>query len=226
MYITRIAKVVMVACLAVFCLLVTFGNVNDYQANFLFVKHVMSMDTTYPGNTLMYRAITNPELWHAAFVLIIIGEALAGVLFLAGAIRLFQVRRDPGAAFDSAKDWTVAGALVAFLVWFFGFMVVAGEWFLMWQSETWNGQPAAFRFYLTTLAVLIFVIQPDRDLPEKVTRLSAKPARAPANKTAPAKKSAAKKSVAKKRVRAKKKTAAETSGALSHIAAVRTESEG
>jgi predicted small integral membrane protein len=231
MYITRIAKVVMVACLAVFCLLVAFGNVTDYQANFLFVKHVMSMDTTYPGNTLMYRAITSPELWHAAFVLIIIGEALAGVLFLAGAIRLFQARRDPGAVFDSAKGWTVAGALVAFLVWFFGFMVVAGEWFLMWQSETWNGQPAAFRFYLTALAVLIFVIQPDRDLPEKVTRLSAKPARAPAKKKAPAKKSAAKKSaakksVAKKRVPAKKKTAAKTSGALSRIAAVRTELEG
>ena len=144
-------------------------------------------------------------------------------MFLAGAIRLLQVRRDPGAIFDSAKGWTVAGALVAFLVWFFGFMVVAGEWFLMWQSETWNGQPAAFRFYLTALAVLIFVIQPDRDLPETVTGARVKPARAPAkNKSAraPAKKSAAKKSVAKKRVPAKKKTAAETRGALSRIAAV------
>ena len=43
-------------------------------------------------------------------------------------------------------------------------MVVGGEWFQMWQSPTWNGQPAAFRFYLTILAVLIFVSRPDGDL--------------------------------------------------------------
>jgi predicted small integral membrane protein len=58
----------------------------------------------------------------------------------------------------------VAGATLAFVVWFFGFMVVAGEWFAMWQSATWNGQEAAFRFYVAVLAVLIFVNQPDGDL--------------------------------------------------------------
>ena len=52
-------------------------------------------------------------------------------------------------------------ALAGFLVWFVGFMVIGGEWFLMWQSETWNGQEPAFRFYLTILAVLIYVNQPD-----------------------------------------------------------------
>jgi predicted small integral membrane protein len=34
----------------------------------------------------------------------------------------------------------------------------------MWQSKSWNGQEAAFRFYMTMLAVLIFVIQPDAEL--------------------------------------------------------------
>ena len=58
----------------------------------------------------------------------------------------------------------IAGATAGFLVWFFGFMVVGGEWFLMWQSDTWNGQEAAFRFYMAILGVLIFVNQPDRDL--------------------------------------------------------------
>ena len=56
-------------------------------------------------------------------------------------------------------------ALVAFLVWFFGFMVVAGEWFDMWQSKTWNGQDAAFRFYMSVLAVLILLNHSDPDLP-------------------------------------------------------------
>ena len=52
------------------------------------------------------------------------------------------------------------------LVWLvgFGFMVVGGEYFAMRQSKTWNGQEAAFRFYMTMLAVLIFVMQPDGEL--------------------------------------------------------------
>jgi predicted small integral membrane protein len=55
---------------------------------------------------------------------------------------------------------------MGFLVWFFGFMVVGGEWFAMWQSTTWNGQEGAFRFYMPLLAVLVFVNQPDAD-PER-----------------------------------------------------------
>lgn len=37
-------------------------------------------------------------------------------------------------------------------------MVVGGEWFLMWQSHQWNGQEAAFKFYMAILGVLIFSI--------------------------------------------------------------------
>jgi predicted small integral membrane protein len=55
MLITRYAKIVMSLVLAAFCLLVTFDNITDYGRNYLFVQHVMSMDTTFPGNALMYR---------------------------------------------------------------------------------------------------------------------------------------------------------------------------
>jgi predicted small integral membrane protein len=42
-------------------------------------------------------------------------------------------------------------------------MVVGGEYFAMWQSKSWNGQEAAFRFYITLLGVLIFVNQRDSE---------------------------------------------------------------
>jgi predicted small integral membrane protein len=173
MPITRYAKIVMSACLAAFCLLVAFGNITDYGTNYLAVQHVLSMDTTFPGNRLMYRSFTSPVLWHLCYGLIIAAQAVAGILFLAGAIRLFQVRYAPGAAFDQAKSLVVGAALLAFLLWFFGFMVVAGEWFAMWQSQTWNFQQDAFRFAVIVLAVLIFVNQPDGDVavakPKKAT---------------------------------------------------------
>jgi predicted small integral membrane protein len=165
MLITRYAKIIMSLVLAAFCMLVTFDNIADYGTNYLFVQHVMSMDTTFPGNAVMYRSITNPVLWRAAYAAIIATEGITGILYLAGAIRLFQTRNAPPAEFNRAKTYVIAASALAFLVWFFGFMVVAGEWFAMWQSAMWNGQEAAFRFYVAVMGVLIFVNQLDVDLP-------------------------------------------------------------
>src|SRR4051794_19393953 len=72
----RIAKVIMVGCLAIFASLVTFDNLVDYNANFVFVQHVLSMDTIFPGNALSYRRVTSPALWEAAYAVIILGEGL------------------------------------------------------------------------------------------------------------------------------------------------------
>ena len=86
------------------------------------------------------------------------------VLLAAGAVALGGALRADAATFENAKRFTVIGVTLAFLIWFTGFMVVGGEWFAMWQSKIWNGQESAFRFYLTALAVLVFVNQPDREL--------------------------------------------------------------
>jgi hypothetical protein len=99
----RAAKIVLSLALASFCLVVTFDNLTDYSTNYLFLQHVMSMDTTFPGNALMYRSITNPVLWQLGYALIIAAEGLAGLLFLAGAVRLIQVRNAPGEVFNAAK---------------------------------------------------------------------------------------------------------------------------
>jgi predicted small integral membrane protein len=161
---TRISKVIMVASLALFALLVTFDNLTDYETNYAFVRHVLSMDTTFPGNGLLYRRITSPVLWQAGYALIIVGEGLSGIVLAVAAISLARRLRSDGARFNHAKRFVIIGAALGFLEWFFGFMVVGGEWFSMWQSPTWNGQEAAFRFYMTILAVLIFVNQPDGEL--------------------------------------------------------------
>jgi predicted small integral membrane protein len=141
---------------------VTFNNITDYNSNYQFVQHVLSMDTTFPENVAMYRSITSPALWTIGYWGIIAGEALTGLLLLIGALRMWAARDAAPQAFDAAKDFVIAGATMGFLVWFVGFMIVGGEWFLMWQSDIWNGQDAAFRFYLSMLAVLIFVNQPER----------------------------------------------------------------
>lgn len=150
--------------LSLFAFLVTFNNITDYGSNFEFVKHVLSMDTTFEGNAAMYRAITTPWIWHAGYWGIIAGEGLTCLFLLWGGLRLIAAREDPPELFQEKKDIAVVGATLGFLVWFVGFMAVGGEWFLMWQSEVWNGQQAAFRFYMSILAVLIFVMQRDDEI--------------------------------------------------------------
>jgi predicted small integral membrane protein len=45
-------------------------------------------------------------------------------------------------------------------MWLVAFLSVGGEWFLMWQSKTWNGQEAAFRMFTVIGIVLLLVAQP------------------------------------------------------------------
>jgi predicted small integral membrane protein len=160
----RIVKIAMVASLALFAFLVTFGNVTDYDANYWFVRHVLSMDTIYPDNPLSYRAITDPALWHLAYGAIIFGEGLTCLAFTVAAAELTRSLHSDASRFRRSKRFAFIGAGLGFLVWFFGFMVIGGEWFAMWQSQTWNGQQAAFRFYMTILGVLVFVNQEDPEL--------------------------------------------------------------
>jgi len=153
----RLVKTAMVASAALFALLVAYNNLADYNSNYEFVRHTLSMDTTFPDNALKGRAITSPTLWALAYWSIILAEAATGLVLALGAFRLMLAWRAPAAVFAAAKPYVVIGVGLGFLVWFTGFMVVGGEWFLMWQSKTWNGQQAAFRFYMTLLAVGIFV---------------------------------------------------------------------
>jgi predicted small integral membrane protein len=41
--------------------------------------------------------------------------------------------------------------------WLVAFLVVGGEWFLMWQSKNWNGQDAAFRMFAIIGIALLFL---------------------------------------------------------------------
>ncbi len=160
----RLIKIAMVASCALFALLVAYGNLADYDTNYQFVRHTLSMDTTFPGNALMGRAITAPWAWTAGYWLIIATEATTGLILAIAAIRLLRLSQGPARAFNAAKTLVMVGCGIGFLLWFTGFMVVGGEWFAMWQSKTWNGQTAAFHFYMTLLGVMIFVNQPDGEL--------------------------------------------------------------
>ena len=166
MNILRACKSIVCLLLSFFALLVCLNNVMDYGSNYAFVQHTLSMDTVFPDNTLKYRAIVDPFVWSLSYGLIIFVEFLTGALLLIGAIGLLKNIHSP-LAFTRAKNWVYLGCLAGFVLWFFGFIVVGGEWFCMWQSEKWNGVESAFRFVVLIMFTLLFTAMPESENDQK-----------------------------------------------------------
>jgi predicted small integral membrane protein len=120
MVLIRLAKVAMIGSLAAYAFIVAYDNVVDYGSNYEFVRHVLSMDTTFPGNALMHRAITNESVWRVAYALIIAMEGLTALLLALGAAMLLGRLRAPAKVFNRSKVWAVAGLTVGFALWFLG----------------------------------------------------------------------------------------------------------
>ena len=147
-----------VGLIGVFACLVSLNNILDYQSNFEFVRHVLSMDTTFEGNKLMNRAIETSYVHHIAYAVIIFLEAAIGLInMVAAGLMISAIYAKDSMRFTRAKGLAIVGLTIGFILWFGGFMIVGAEWFLMWQSPSWNGQTAAFRFSSIILGSLIFL---------------------------------------------------------------------
>jgi predicted small integral membrane protein len=161
--ITRTAKTLLVAGIALFYTLVAFNNLTDFDSNYQFVHHVLSMDSTFPGNHGMWRALPSPAMQLAFYVSIIAWEIVTMILLWWGVASLLCVLRRDVAAFQSAKRIPVMALTLSMLMWLVAFLSVGAEWFLMWQSHTWNGQKAAFRMFVVVGLVLLIVLQPESE---------------------------------------------------------------
>lgn len=159
----RKAKMLLLSSVAFFYTLVVFNNLTDYGSNAQFVHHVLLMDTTIPGNHGMWRSISSPVV-DTVFYLSIIGwEIVTGVLLWWGVVRLLRSRREPATFFNAAKSMAVLGLTLSLLMWLVAFLCIGGEWFLMWQSPTWNGQEAAFRNFAIVGIVFLLLVMPDTE---------------------------------------------------------------
>ena len=159
MRIIRLSKTALVVAVALFFTLVAFGNMTDYGSNWQFVQHVLAMDTIFPDSSLRWRAITSSAFQAFAYWLIIAWEVATALVLWVGALRLLPAKS--AAEFTRAKPAAVLGLTMGFILYAMGFVDIGGEWFAMWQSRTWNGQPTAFGFLTVISAVLIILLMPE-----------------------------------------------------------------
>lgn len=141
----RLAKLVAVTGIGLLTFLIAFNNITDYYSDYYFVEHVMKMDTTFQGNNLMYRSVNSSVIYHMAYILIIALEALCSFCCLKGAWHMYRNISKKALNFQAGKCWAVYGVTLGITTWFIIFQVIAGEWFVMWQSSKWNGLDSADR---------------------------------------------------------------------------------
>ena len=162
--ILRAAKTLLVLAVAFYYTLVVLNNTTDYDSNFQFIRHVLMMDSTFPNNSGMWRAINSPSIHTLFYISIIAWESLTMILCWWGGIKLARNLKAPAAVFHQAKTVAVAGLTLSLLMWFLAFLTIGAEWFLMWQSQKWNGQEAAFRMFTVVGIVLVFLAMKDDEL--------------------------------------------------------------
>jgi predicted small integral membrane protein len=161
--ITRSAKLLLLAGIALYYTLVVLNNLTDFGSNYEFIQHVLSMDSTFPGNHSMWRALPWRDMHLVFYWLIIVWEIVTAILAWWGLVNLVRALRGPANVFNSEKRVAVMALTLSLLMWLVAFLDVGGEWFLMWQSRTWNGQEEAFRMFVIVGFVLLLLQQVDNE---------------------------------------------------------------
>src|ERR1035441_4612685 len=120
--ITRAAKLLLLSGIALYYSLVVFNNLTDFGSNYQFVQHVLAMDTTFPGNHGMGRALTSPAAHLAFYLSIIAWEIVTTILLWWGSVRLLRALRLGSAAFNAAKRIPVIALTLSMLMWLVAFL--------------------------------------------------------------------------------------------------------
>lgn len=159
----RILKIVLVLFVGLLALFFATANIANWDPGLETVAYVLGMEGHDYYSNRIFPQITNPVLVTIAFLAIIAGESLVGVLSLKGAWVLWRKRKLSADEFDSAKTFAILGCGMAMVVWFGGFMVFGGGLFQMWQSEIGAGSfRDSFTVAGTSGIIMLFLTTPDR----------------------------------------------------------------
>lgn len=159
----RLLKIVLVALIALLCLMYAAQNLVNLDAAFGAVGYVLGMSghSVYPAS--FGPAVTHPTLVGAAVGTIIAFEIAAGLLAAWGCLDLWRARRAAAVVFDAAKTRALLGCGLGLVVWLGLFSVGGGAYFQMWQTQIGTGSlNNAFQYIGMCGVVLIFVNMPER----------------------------------------------------------------
>ncbi len=158
----RVVKIFLVISLALWGLVGASGNFQSWGETMGSVSAVTTM-VTIEGGAGKWQATSNPVIIWAGAIFIAGSKLLMGLMCTLGAVRMLAARGADPATFNAAKTIALAGAGIAVVMLFGGFIVIAESWYELWrsQSELGGALDAAFRYAGMIALIAIFVAMPD-----------------------------------------------------------------
>lgn len=146
---TYYLKIFVLSVIAAFFSLVTYNNIADYETNHWCVQSTLTMESIQASNVI-WRSIQTPGVITAVYLFIIVFEAIIALLCWLSVILMLLKR--------GGKGLGLLSLTLAFGLFMFGFVVIAGEWFYMWQhSILASMQQKAAIFALVMLNSMLFI---------------------------------------------------------------------
>ncbi len=154
----RVVKIFLVITLALWGLAGASGNLQNWGETVGSVQAVTTM-VTFEGGATRWQATSNPVIVWSGAIFIAGSKLLMGLMCALGAARMLAALRAEPASFNAAKTIALAGAGIAVIMLFGGFIVIAESWYELWrsQSELGGALDAAFRYAGMIALIAIFV---------------------------------------------------------------------
>ena len=156
------AKIALIIMVAVWAFSSALQNVMDWQGTIQAVIATTSMATIESGET-SWKATSHPVVAWTGALFILISKLSAGTLCAIGALKMGAVHNKDIKIFGNAKNIALTGCLIAIIMLFGGFIVVAEGWFELWRSDTLRAPviESAFRYGCMISLVALIVASPD-----------------------------------------------------------------
>ena len=154
----RVQKILLGIVIAGYMLLVCFNNIADYNSNFVFLSKVSSMGDLFSGDVNRWRSVQQTWLHHAMYLFVIGFEITITWYLCKGVFSMLKTLNYSDLEFAKAKNILLTGLTLGALLWMGMFIGIAGEWFLMWQSKTWNAQSTAFSLSIVFLLIRLNIV--------------------------------------------------------------------
>ncbi len=122
-----------------------------------FVKGVLSGEGVPADSGFEWRFIDATWFQAVSYIAVMALETLTGILLLiAGILGL----RASGSSqrWNHVQKLTFLGGFLGLGIFFFGFMVVGGNWFIMYLNSQWNGLEPAFQNSVMTITMLLLTV--------------------------------------------------------------------
>lgn len=156
----RVAASGFVLMVAAYYLMVAFDNLtnpmNPNASNWPMVQGVLSGDGVPADSGFGWHFIDATPVQVLAYLAIVAAEAIAGIALLIGGSRGLQLSRTHD-RWAGAQRWTYLGGTVGLGLFFLGFMVIGGNWFIMYLNAKWNALQPAFQNSAMTALMLVLV---------------------------------------------------------------------